>query len=85
MLCHSVWGDGQPCHAPALRSGFCVSHDPTRERLVARRPEDVREPTDLSRNDSRHIWEKFIVGAPPVLRPERHRRRARKMGRRSAA
>jgi hypothetical protein len=79
-LCRSIWGDGEPCNEPALPSGFCLSHDPTRQRLAAKHPEDVRDPIDLSRDESRHIWEFIVVGEPRRLRPERHRRRARRMG-----
>lgn len=78
-LCRSIWGDGEPCDEPALRSGFCFSHDPDRVRAVAKHPEDVHEPIDLSRDDSRHIWEFIVVGEARKLRPERHRRRARRL------
>jgi hypothetical protein len=80
-LCRSIWGDGEPCNEPALRSGFCFSHDPSRKRMAAKHPEDVRDPIDLSRDDSSHSGEFIIVGDPRRLRPERHRRRARRMGR----
>jgi hypothetical protein len=48
--------------------------------MVARRPEDVRDPIDLSSNDNPHIWERIVIGEPRKPRPERHRRRAQQRG-----
>jgi hypothetical protein len=81
MLCRSIWGEREPCHEAALASVFCLSHDPSRVRAAAKHPEGVHDPIDLSRHDSRHVWEFIVVGEPRKLRPERHRRRARRLAR----